>query len=458
MKFSIHFIAFAILLAACTNEHKQNQVKEVEQIVPQSHKDWSKNATIYEVNIRQHTPEGTFRAFENDIPRLQKMGVKILWLMPVHPIGVKNRKGGKGSYYSVKDYKAVNPEFGNMKDFKALVQTAHEHDMKVIFDWVANHSAFDNVWTESNLEYYNLDSMGKLMPPEGTDWWDVADLDYENPETRSAMIDAMKFWLEKGKIDGFRCDVASFVPTDFWEAARDSLERVKPDVFMLAEANSPELLQKAFDMDYAWEFLHIMNEIAKGSKELNALDDYRLKLDSIYEPDDYKMYFTTNHDENSWNGTVKERYGEEGHKAFAVLAFTYGDMPLVYSGQEAGLDYALKFFEKDTIRWGDYQLQDFYSALLNLNRDNKALWNGEFGGAFERIKSSDDKSVYAYKRVRDEDEVIVILNLSNKSVKAKFAELPTGMYKSLFDNEDLNTIAKSGITLAPFAYYVFYKP
>jgi len=456
MKIINHLIILTLFLTACgqTTEQKKEKPQPAE---PEIHDAWSKNATIYEVNIRQHTPDGTLKAFEIDIPRLNKMGVKILWLMPVHPIGEKNRKGEKGSYYSVKDYKAVNPEFGTMKDFKSLVNTAHEYDMKVIIDWVANHTAFDNVWTETNMDYYNIDSLGNLQVPDGTDWWDVADLNYNNPETRAAMIDAMQFWLTDGKVDGFRCDVASMVPTDFWETCRDSLEKVKPDVFMLAEANNPELLEKAFDMDYAWEFMHIMNEIAKGSKELSALDEYRQKLDTIYQPDDYKMYFTTNHDENSWNGTVMERYGKEGHKTYAVLAFTFGDMPLVYSGQEAGMDYALDFFEKDTIEWGDYELQDFYSALLKLNLENRALWNGEYGGSFERIESSHNEQVYAYHRIKDENEVIVILNMSDSEVPTLFEGLPQGEYLSLFGDEDYNVIAEQGITMAPFAYHIFYK-
>jgi len=456
MKSLSQIIACSILLAACGPAEKK-EVESSQPAEPVSHDEWSKNATIYEVNIRQHTPEGTFKAFETEIPRLNKMGIKILWFMPIHPIGEKNRKGNKGSYYSVKDYKAVNPEFGTLEEFKSLVNTAHEYDMKVIIDWVANHTAFDNVWTETNLDYYNLDSLGKLQPPDGTDWWDVADLNYENPETRAAMIDAMQYWLRESDVDGFRCDVASFVPIDFWEACRDSLERVKPDVFMLAEANDPALLKKAFDMDYAWEFMHIMNEIAKGSKALSALDGYRQKLDTIYQPDDYKMYFTTNHDENSWNGTVMERYGEEGHKTYAVLAFTYGDMPLVYSGQEAGMDYALEFFEKDTIDWGDYELQDFYSALLKLNQENKALWNGQYGGSFNRINSLHDDVIYAYHREKDNNEVVVVLNFSGKEVSTKLKGLPEGNFLSLFEDVEYAQLSAEKLTLAPYAYHVFYK-
>lgn len=456
---NIVFLSLVIFgFASCDDTNSHSEQKEmVDQVAPTNHREWSKNATIYEVNIRQHTPEGTFKAFEADIPRLKDMGIKILWLMPIHPIGVENRKGGKGSYYSVRDYKAVNDEFGTMEDFQSLVETAHANGLKVIIDWVANHTAFDNVWTQSNLEYYNLDSLGNLQPPNGTDWWDVADLNYDNPDTWNAMIDAMQFWLQDANIDGYRCDVASFVPTEFWNACRDSLERTKPDIFMLAEAEAPELQEKAFDMSYAWEFLHIMNNLAKGEMELEAIDEYMAKEDTNFRSTDYRMYFTTNHDENSWNGTVMERYGEKGHKAAAVLAFTIDGMPLVYSGQEAGMDYALKFFEKDTIEWGDYKLQEFYTALLKLNIENEALWNGEFGGDFKRIKSSSNDEIYAYKRTKGEREVVVILNLTGKEHKVTFENLPSGEYEELFNNSSINNIAENGVEMAPFDYYVFYK-
>lgn len=417
---------------------------------------WSKNATIYEVNIRQYTPEGTFNAFSESLPRLKKMGVEILWIMPINPIGVKNRKGTQGSYYSIRDYKAVNPEFGTMADFKNLVDEAHALDMKVILDWVANHSAFDNVWTVDHKEWYDLDSLGNLQPPHGTDWWDVTEFNYAIPEMRAAMIDAMKFWVEEAKIDGFRCDVAEMVPMDFWMACRDSLEAIKPDIFMLAEGENPEL-HRAFDMTYAFEFLHLMNAIAKGDKNLSDIDIYLKEQKEKYAPKDYRMYFTSSHDENSWNGTVYERYGKEGAKAFAVLAATVPGMPMVYSGQEAGLDRALSFFEKDSITWGDYKYEDFYTKLLTLNRDNKALWNGIYGGDFTRLHCEADSAVYAFARKKDAHEVVVVLNLKDRPQKITFQDLPTGNFQPVFKTAAYADLNAGGFELKPFGYHVFYK-
>jgi len=309
--------------------------------------EWAKNATIYEVNIRQFTPEGTFKAFETHLPRLKKMGVDILWLMPIHPIGVENRKGSLGSYYAISDYKAVNPEFGTLNDFKQLVKSAQALDMKIIIDWVANHSSPDNVWVkQGHKDWYTLDSLGRLQPTIGTDWWDVADLNYDNKEMRKEMISSMKYWLTEANIDGFRCDVASWVPIDFWVDARKELDATKK-VFMLAEAEEVEM-HKAFDMTYGWNLHHIMNDVAKGKKDVTAF--YNYAKDNKHPKSAYRMNFTSNHDENSWNGTEMERMGESRF-AFAVFAATFEGMPLVYNGQETSLDRTLKFFEKDSIDW-----------------------------------------------------------------------------------------------------------
>ncbi|HKL03534.1 MAG TPA: alpha-amylase family glycosyl hydrolase, partial [Cryomorphaceae bacterium] len=361
-------LLFTIILFASCGQSPTKKEDTKEEIEHQGlyHPEWTKNATIYEVNVRQHTPEGTFNALISDLVRLDEMGVKILWLMPVHPIGEVNRKGGEGSYYSVQDYRAINPKFGTMEDFQRLVSEAHDLDMKVIIDWVANHSSFDNVWTVDHLDWYNLDSLGGLQPPAGTDWWDVADFNYDNPKMRQGMIDAMSFWVEEANIDGFRCDVASYVPTDFWNQAADSLRAINKDIFLLAEAENPELHAEAFNAGYAWEWLHIINGIPTGDKTLDDIDAYMAKTDTALPNGAYKMYFTTNHDENSWNGTVFDRFGE-GHLAYATITFTIDGMPLVYSGQEAGMDYALEFFEKDTIEWGEIEYGDFYTSLMQLN-------------------------------------------------------------------------------------------
>jgi glycosidase len=462
MKFHSHYLLIFIFLWACSEPQPADNFESIDdlEILPEGlyNPDWLKNATIYEANIRQHTPEGTFKSLELDLERISDMGISILWLMPVHPIGEVNRKGGKGSYYSVKDYKGLNPEFGNAEDFRSLIEEAHRQDMAVIIDWVANHTAFDAVWTIDHKDWYQLDSLGKLQPPAGTDWTDVAALDYANQEMRNAMIDAMAYWIREFDIDGFRCDVASYVPTDFWETCVDSLRNINPEIFMLAEAEAPELHDKAFNAGYAWEWLHIINGVAKGEKTIADIDTYMAQAPDSMRNGAFKMYFTTNHDENSWNGTVFERFGDPGHLAYTALTYTIDGMPLVYSGQEAGLNKALAFFEKDQVDWGDYKYQDFYSKLLMLNKVNPALWTGEHGGAFKRLRSNADTQVYAFSRTNDQSQVITICNLSDERVKLRFEdELPGGDFRPLFGEENYELIGKNGLELAPFEFHIFYK-
>ncbi len=388
------------------NENKEVQ-NEKENIM---HVDWTKKANIYEVNIRQYTEEGTFNAFKEHIPRLKEMGVDILWFMPIHPVGELNRKGSLGSYYAVKDYKAVNPEFGTMEDFKALVNEAHKNDMHVLLDWVANHSSWDNVWVKDNPSWYELDSAGNLVSP--FDWTDVISFDYSNPDMRRAMTDALKFWIKEADIDGYRCDVAGMVPTDFWDNARTEMDSIKP-VFMLAEdEDNPDLLRKAFDMNYGWKLHHLMNDIAQGKKNANDIWDYFAWNDTVYPQDAYRMYFTSNHDENSWNGTVEERMGDAG-EVMAVLSYTVPGMGLVYSGQEAGLDKRLRFFEKDTISWESLVYQPLYTKLNKLKKENRALWNGDKGGVMTRLGDGSNQFVFAFIREKDGNKVIAVLNLSD---------------------------------------------
>ena len=432
----------SIVIFSCSNQ-SNNEVSEATDV-------WHKNATIYEVNVRQFTPEGTFNAFLPHIDRIHNMGIDILWFMPIHPIGEVNRKGGLGSYYSVKDYKGVNPEHGTTADFKAVVDKAHSLGMKVLIDWVANHSAFDNHWVE-NKDWYTLDSLGNLQPPLGTDWWDVADLNYDNNDMRLAMIESMEYWVEELDIDGFRCDVASWVPNDFWKQSIDSLNLIKP-MFMLAEGEEPSLHQAGFQMTYTWEYMHITNEIAQGKMTFDDLDNLMVKEDTNYSEDAYRLYFTTNHDENSWKGDVFERYGNT-HLLQAILAFTIDGMPLLYSGQEAGLNKRLAFFEKDTIEWGDYAYADFYSSLLKLNKSHRALWNGKYGGKFSKIEI-DDSDLYCYKRVVGEDKVMVFLNFSESNKTINLNETNSLPLTELFSQELVENLSK--VELGPLAYKVFY--
>ncbi|PKD44772.1 alpha-amylase family glycosyl hydrolase [Rhodohalobacter barkolensis] len=424
----------ALLFFGCSSD-ETDRTSDISVNTPP---EWSVNANIYEVNIRQFSPEGTFEAFSEEIPRLKEMGIEILWLMPIHPIGEENRKGTLGSYYSIVDYTEVNPEFGTKEDFQNLVDTAHENDMKVIIDWVANHTAWDAVWTETNPEYYVTNEDGEFYTPE-EDWEDVIQLDVDNKDMWDAMISAMEYWVRDYNIDGFRADVAYMLPTEFWIEARQRLDEIKP-VFMLAEAEEPELHQ-AFDMSYAWNYASTIRDIGAGEAGLDALDAVLSENFDRFDKSDYRMFFTTNHDENSWTGSDPDMYGDN-FENFAVLSATVWGMPLVYNGQESGLDKQLEFFEKDQIDWNDYKYEDFYRTLLHLNRDNPALFNGNAGGDYLKVSTNSDDSIFAYKRIAGDDQVFVILNFSDSIQNFTFDSGDQGEWTDVFDGTDVSVPAE----------------
>ena len=448
--FSLTILLSFFLMIACKSEVKKEEKSCCSEKV-QKHVEWSKNSNIYEVNIRQYTPEGTLNAFADHLPRLKKMGVDILWLMPIQPIGEKNRKGTLGSYYAVKDYKAVNPEFGTLEDFKNLVKKVHDLDMHIILDWVANHSAWDHPWIESNPEWYLKDSTGNIISPVA-DWSDVAGFTYENQELRKAMIDALEYWVVETNIDGYRCDVAGMVPTEFWEDATSALMKHK-HVFMLAEANVHEHHNYAFDMSYAWDMHFILNEIVTGEKTLEDIDNKLLKDLEEYPSDAYRMNFTSNHDENSWKGNAVKRLGP-AKEVMAVFTLTASGMPLIYSGQEACLDKDLEFFEKDQIEWKECDITELYTKLLHLKKENKALWNGDFGGKMEKIVTSDDASIYAYSRIKDGQQVVSILNMSDKEIEFELNDFKTTytLYE-VFNGDQFEQNDK--FTLDPWEFLVY---
>jgi len=445
---------FLIILISCTGPKKEAPVAKAAPESLVKHPEWSRNANIYEVNVRQYSSEGTLKAFGEQIPRLKKMGVDILWLMPVQPIGEKNRKGTLGSYYSIKDYINVNPEFGTLEDFKNVVKTAHENQMYVILDWVANHSAWDNPWVTEHPDWYAKDTTGQMFAP--FDWTDVVELNYENRELWNGMLDAMKFWVTEADIDGFRCDVAMEVPVEFWEFAREELDKVKP-MFMLAEAEVPAHHYKAFDMSYAWELHHILNEIAKGKKNAMDLESYFLKQDTLFPADAYRMAFTSNHDENSWQGTEYERMGP-AVLTMAVLASTLPGMPLIYTGQESAFNRRLEFFEKDSVDWKNYELAPFYRSLLDLKHRNQALWNGTWGGRMERIPTGNDSTLFAFIREKEGDRIFVIANLSDKVQEGKLlGKKYPGTYSELFTKEEKMFEKNAPVRLKPWEYLVYIK-
>lgn len=414
---------------------------------------WANSATIYEVNIRQYTEAGTFKAFEANLPRLQKLGVKILWLMPIHPISELKRNGSLGSPYAVANYKGINPEFGNEADFKSLVTKAHALGFKVILDWVANHSGWDNPWT-ANKSWYHTDAEGNIVPPN-SDWLDVAWLNYKNQDMRKAMIDAMSYWVKTFDIDGFRADVAAGVPTDFWKAANTQLQALKP-LFMLAEdQSSTSLLDDAFIANYNWELKDLLKAIADGSKDRTVFDAVAANQVFNYPTRSFPMNFITNHDENSWSGTEFERLGD-AVSAMAALTFTYPGMPLIYSGQEVGNTKRLAFFEKDLIPGITVAnaTTAFYTKLVSLKSKNSALWNNS--KAKLDPTPGNNNSVIAYSRVAGTSRVITVINASDKvqTVKLTIGELANTYY--LFSNGKSKKLSATvTLTLKPWQYEIY---
>jgi len=432
MKKIILLLAIACsVLISCKNEQKSeaNVTEQSSTIQPMSPA-VMENAVIYEANIRQYSPEGTFNAFTKDIPHLKELGVRIVWVMPINPISKIKRKSTDGrftseikdekerakylgSYYSVSDYKAINPEFGTLEDFKNLVKTAHENGIYLIVDWVPNHTGWDHPWITEHPDYYTHNDKGEIIDPINPEtgkswgWTDTADLNYDNPNMRKEMIADLKYWINVADIDGYRMDVAHGVPVDFFETAVKELKKIKP-VFMLAEAEKPKLLKNAFDMQYGWEALHIFNRMAKGQATVKAFDDYMVKMDSTLEDDDIDMYFVTNHDENSWNGTLKERM-PNNKEIFTALVYTIPGMPLIYSGQEFDLDHALKFFEKDSIPKIKGEYYKLLEKLGQLKNSNPALNGGKHAASYERIPTNNDH-ILMFKRQKEGSMVTFIGN------------------------------------------------
>jgi glycosidase len=426
----------------------------------QSHEDWSHNLSIYEVNIRQYTQAGTFIAFEPHLDRLKEMGVGILWLMPINPIGQKNRLGSLGSYYSVKNYLEVNPEFGTTDNFKSLVQKIHDKGMYVIIDWVANHTSWDNNLTTEHPEWYSKDQNGNFTAPPGTNWTDVIELDYSKQGLRDYMIDAMKFWVIETGIDGFRCDAVSMVPEDFWNEAISELRTIRSDLFFLAEGDGKQWHTNGFDMTYGWGlygfgegvFINAIN-FAYPASYINTYFNSEL---SNYS-NAYRMYFTSNHDENSWYGTTNELFGNAAD-VFAVATATINGMPLIYSGQEAGLNKRLQFFEKDPISWGSYSKAPFYKTLLDLKKENKALWNGANGGLQQRIPTNKNFYVYAFTREKDDDKIFAVLNVTNQLQTAVFKDTGyEGSYKEIFTGDTITFAQGDSVTIPAYSYFVYEK-
>jgi len=449
------------MLCACSNQEKDSDMDNSmsnfnpKPYVELIHPDWSKNATIYEVNVRQYTPEGTFNAFSEHLPRLKEMGIDILWLMPIHPIGEENRKGSLGSYYSVKDYYAINPEFGTSEDFKALIDKAHSMGMYVILDWVANHSAWDNPLVNEHPDWYTKDAFGNFQPTAWYDWEDIIDFDFNVPEFRAYMTDAMKYWVKDYNIDGFRCDVAGFIPVDFWENVRMELETIKP-VFMLAEWESRDLHKLAFDMTYSWSLWDKLHNVcSKGASPLQ-LEGYMAHDVNAFPTNGFRMTFIDNHDKNSWEGNMYSNFGE-GLEAAIVFCATVRGMPLVYSGQEAGLNRSLAFFDKDEIVWQDHPFKQLYTKLFTLKHRNEALWNGSYGGEMIRVVSDKPSQIISFYREKNGYKVLAVFNLSNEISSFTLIEgFTPGIYSNALNPESGDITINRDLTLQmePWSYLV----
>ena len=429
------------------------------------------SAVIYEANIRQYSPEGTFKAFTKDIPQLKKLGVKIIWLMPIFPISKTKRKATGdtfvseypkaarkkylGSYYAVSNFTEINPEFGKLEDFRDLIKTAHKNGIYVILDWVPNHTGWDHVWLKEHPEFYTKNEKGEITDPlddkgKSIGWTDVADLNYANKELHKAMISDMKYWITNEAIDGFRCDVAGSVPLAFWEKAIPTLRKEK-NIFMLAEAWEPELLKEGlFDMAYAWEGHHIMNGLAQGKKTTNAWDAYMEKIDTTYQKNAILMNFITNHDENSWNGTVKERMGDASETMLA-LTYVIPGMPLIYSGQEYGLDHRLKFFEKDSIPKTKGKMWALLEKLGKLKNTHKALYGGKNAASYKRIET-DNEHVLIFERHSNGHTLTFVANLSNK--EQHFKNVLKGGFLNSMTDVTIEFRDKS-VLLKPWNYLIF---
>jgi len=419
--------------------------------------EWLKNATLYELNIRQFSQEGTFEAVEKELPRLKKMGIDIIWLMPIQPIGLKNRKGGLGSPYAVKDYFGVNPEFGTKEDFRHLVETIHAAGMYVILDWVANHSSWDNDLVTQHPEWYKKSPLGEFQSLPWRDYDDIIDFDYSKPELRNYMTGALKFWVNEFDIDGYRCDVASFVPIDFWENVRLELEEIKP-VFMLAEAEDKELHRKAFDATYNWTLWNILHQIATQHKSAKTLSEaYLAEHVSIFPKEGIRLNFIDNHDKNSWEGTPQSNFGP-ALKTARVLSILMDGMPLVYNGEEAGLDRSLQFFEKDPIEWKSHENEKLFTLLFELKHKNQALWNGIFGGEMIRIVNNRMEEVVSFSREKNGDKVLAFFNLSPKKVKVNFETFDyKGEYQNLFTGETAHLPKQLQLEFSPWKFLVIHR-
>lgn len=402
--------SMSLLCALDPNGQAQEQKRDFAKEPARASVQWVRDGVIYEIFPRAFSPEGNFNGVTARLDELKTLGVNILWLMPIHPVGQEKKKGTIGSPYAVRDYYAINPDYGTKEDLRRLVAEAHRRGMKVIIDIVANHTSWDSVMMKTP-EFYTHDKSGKIIPPV-PDWADVADLNYDSPRLRDYMVEMLKFWLREYDLDGFRCDVAGFVPTDFWERARTELEKIKPDIVMLAEWHAPDLLVKAFDLDYAWPLHGTLTEVLMGMKPASSLRESWREEREQFPRNSLHMRFSDNHDERR----AIARFGERAALAASALVFTLDGVPMLYNGMEVG-DTAESgspaLFEKLPIFWQIRERRPefprFYQQMIALRKAHEALRGGEL----EWIRNSDEARVLTYLRRTRGEEILVAINLSS---------------------------------------------
>ena len=424
------------------------------------HPEWSYSAVLYELNIRQFTPEGTLNAAIERLPFLRSIGIDAIWLMPIYPIGVEGRKGTLGSYYSISDYKGVNPEFGTADDLRAFISAAHAMGIKVLLDWVANHTARDARWiTERPADWYERDEQGVAKVP--WDWTDTAKLNYANHDVWLGEIDAMRYWVEEFGVDGFRCDMAMLVPIEFWQEASEELHKIKSDIFMLAEAEEDNLFDRAFNMSYQWNVHHIMVDIAKGARRVwdlrNAIHAERQR----YPREAMRMSFTSNHDENSWSGSEQSRFGASLEVMTALTFLMPSTMPLIYTGQEVGYDHSFEFFERDAIPaelYRENRTTELYRRLIALKHKERALDAGERGGDMIEIDNNAKDCMITLVREVDGSRVVAILNLSPYTIHADFnTGIYAGTYRDALSGERVVLAEHVERDIAPWHYQILVR-
>ena len=419
-----------------------------------THPEWSKDAILYQINTRQFTPEGTFVAAQRELPRLKELGVDILWLMPIHPIGEENRKGTLGSPYAVKDYYGVNPEFGTPEELKAFIDAAHDQGFKVILDLVANHTAWDHPLRTEHPDWYEKSWDGDFRPTPWWDWSDIVDLDWSEPGVRQHVGEAMEMWVRDYEVDGFRADVAGYVPVDFWETMRARLDKIRP-VFMLGEVQQTAWHRAAFDATYAWDWHNTTKRVAKAQGDATSFYGYYAENESLWPREAMRMTYIENHDSNAWEGTMAENYGD-ALEAFTALSFTGEGLPLIHNGMEACNAKRLEFFERDPIDWDqnpDCSYGDLLKDLIAFRDANPALHNGKWGARMHKVENSAPEQLFGWVREQGGNKVVGLFNMSARPVTATLGDgIAAGTYTGFREDGAVTLAAGDTVTLPAWGY------